>query len=165
MIPAQKAPGDKKFYGVWKFEACSYLRPSYSFRLVFFFSRTLLSKLKGMTADNTPEEYGPLIESMCRWEKTKDILELIADWMEESLVVKTTPQASGKRRVGLRSFIWHVLHRVRNCKKILENNTPKFAFYSIYRLSDCAKANHYIRDSQNIGFPVGKPNRIFGFTS
>ena len=58
-----------------------------------------------MTADNTPEEYGPLIESMCRWEKTKDILELIADWMEESLVVKTTPQASGKRRVGLRSFI------------------------------------------------------------
>ncbi len=58
-----------------------------------------------MSMDNTPEEYGPLIESMCRWEKTRDILELIADWLEESLVLKSTPQASGKRRVGFISFI------------------------------------------------------------
>ncbi len=58
-----------------------------------------------MSVDNTPEEYGPLIESMCRWEKTRDILELIADWLEESLVLKSTPQASGKRRVGFTLFI------------------------------------------------------------
>ena len=63
---------------------------------MFFFSRSLLSKLKGMNTDNTPEEYGPLIESMCKWQKSRDLLELIADWFEASIVVKD-PNESGKK--------------------------------------------------------------------
>ena len=59
-------------------------------------SRSLLSKLKGMSTDNTPEEYGPLIESMCKWQKSRDLLELISDWFEASIVVKD-PNESGKK--------------------------------------------------------------------
>ena len=38
-----------------------------------------------MGEDSTTEDYSMLIESMCRWNKQDDILELIIEWLDAAL--------------------------------------------------------------------------------
>ena len=46
----------------------------------------MLSKLKSITTDNCQQEnYGPMLEAMCKWGKLSDVLELITDWLESAL--------------------------------------------------------------------------------
>ena len=52
----------------------------------------LSAKLRGMTEKNSTEEYGPLIESLCKWKKVGDITELLCDWLSPVLVPKDSSQ-------------------------------------------------------------------------
>ena len=49
------------------------------------FSRSCLSKLQKMTCENTPEDYGPLLEAMCNWGKARDVCELLVEWLDAAL--------------------------------------------------------------------------------
>lgn len=65
-----------------------------------------------MNTDNTPEEYGPLIESMCKWQKARDLLEVVSDWLEAAIVVKDPNESDkvGKYLVSLKHFThWNFL--------------------------------------------------------
>ncbi|XP_064643919.1 condensin-2 complex subunit G2-like [Lineus longissimus] len=53
------------------------------------FSKSCLSKLRNMHPDQTPEEYGPMLESMCSWGKVDDVLELVAEWFSRGLEMAT----------------------------------------------------------------------------
>lgn len=46
------------------------------------YSRSALSKLRGMTSDNVLEDYESLLESICKWGRVDDVLELTCDWLE-----------------------------------------------------------------------------------
>ncbi len=47
-----------------------------------------MSKLRGMEEDEAREEqFGPLLESLCRWRKAGDLLQLVGEWLEGSVVV------------------------------------------------------------------------------
>ncbi|XP_070175011.1 condensin-2 complex subunit G2-like [Littorina saxatilis] len=71
-------------------------------------SRGCLSKLRNMPEGSGEEDYIELLEAMCLWEMAPQVLQLLSDWLEESL----TPQESlpepakkkdkkGKKRVQI----------------------------------------------------------------
>jgi hypothetical protein len=48
-------------------------------------SKSCLSKLRNMEPGQSPEDYGPMLESMCNWGKADDVLELVAEWFGRGL--------------------------------------------------------------------------------
>ena len=51
-------------------------------------SRRMLSKLRGLSSDSIPNDFGTVLESMCKWGKIGDVLELISDWLADSLATE-----------------------------------------------------------------------------
>ena len=55
-------------------------------KYLVFFSRSTLSKLKRFKReDHTEDDYGMILECMCKWNKAGELLELISDWLEAGL--------------------------------------------------------------------------------
>ena len=51
-------------------------------------SRSTLSKLRSLEAESDPSVYSPMLESMCQWGKGADVLDLVNEWFEATLMVK-----------------------------------------------------------------------------
>lgn len=48
----------------------------------------MLSKLRALSAECIPNDYGTMLESMCKWDKVGDVLEMISDWLAASLLTE-----------------------------------------------------------------------------
>ncbi|XP_069015631.1 condensin-2 complex subunit G2 [Embiotoca jacksoni] len=63
------------------------------------FSCGVLSKLRRMDSAAAPAQYGQLLECMCSWGKAAHVLELITDWLTESLPKQGDTTVNRKVRV------------------------------------------------------------------
>ena len=59
------------------------------------FSRSLVSKLRGFELTTSLEVSDPILQTLCRWKRGNDILDLICDWLQPDLV----PPVSIEKRV------------------------------------------------------------------
>uniref|UniRef100_A0A8C6UVV3 Non-SMC condensin II complex, subunit G2 n=1 Tax=Neogobius melanostomus TaxID=47308 RepID=A0A8C6UVV3_9GOBI len=68
------------------------------------FSCGVLSKLRRMETGTEPKHYSQLLDCMCRWGQTGDILELITDWLSEAQP-KEGEKAGSSRRVRIQETV------------------------------------------------------------
>ena len=67
-------------------------------------SRRMLSRLRALSADCVPNDYGTILESMCKWGKIGDVLEMISDWLTASLATEAASSSvatSGGAKVSI----------------------------------------------------------------
>ncbi|XP_028288845.1 condensin-2 complex subunit G2 [Parambassis ranga] len=68
------------------------------------FSCGVLSKLRRMDSGAGPSHYGLLLDCICSWNQTTDIVELITDWLTEALP-KQGEKATGSRKVQIQETV------------------------------------------------------------
>ncbi|XP_030612385.1 condensin-2 complex subunit G2 isoform X3 [Archocentrus centrarchus] len=61
------------------------------------FSCGVLSRLRRMESGAVPAQYSQLLDCICSWGQAADILELITDWLTESLPKKVDKATSGRK--------------------------------------------------------------------
>ena len=47
----------------------------------------MLSKLRSLPTDSATAQYATMLESMCKWDKTRDLIEMIDSWLSSALEV------------------------------------------------------------------------------
>ena len=55
------------------------------------FSRTWLPKLRKMSSSSSEDEYGSLLESVCKSGRVPDVLDMAVDWIKASLTGRLSP--------------------------------------------------------------------------
>ncbi|XP_068160430.1 condensin-2 complex subunit G2 [Antennarius striatus] len=68
------------------------------------FSCGILSRLRRMEERSAPAQYNQLLDCMCSWGQTSDILELITDWLAEALP-KQGDKVSAGRKVRIQETV------------------------------------------------------------
>uniref|UniRef100_A0A3P8N6D9 Non-SMC condensin II complex, subunit G2 n=1 Tax=Astatotilapia calliptera TaxID=8154 RepID=A0A3P8N6D9_ASTCA len=63
------------------------------------FSCGVMSRLRRMDSGAAPAQYSQLLDCLCSWGQAADILELITDWLTESLPKKVLDKATSGRKV------------------------------------------------------------------
>ncbi|WAR06565.1 CNDG2-like protein [Mya arenaria] len=62
-------------------------------------SRSWVPRLRRMTSDNTEEEYGTLVECLCKTGQVASVMELITDWLQPTLnAVKPNEDRTGNKK-------------------------------------------------------------------
>uniref|UniRef100_A0A3Q1FKQ8 Non-SMC condensin II complex, subunit G2 n=1 Tax=Acanthochromis polyacanthus TaxID=80966 RepID=A0A3Q1FKQ8_9TELE len=68
------------------------------------FSCGVLSRLRKMDSGASSAQYGQLLDCICSWGQAADVLELIADWLSESLP-KQADKATASRKVRIQETV------------------------------------------------------------
>ena len=84
------------------FESCvPQVSDSYSRKVCCVCSRGCLSKLRSMAEGSQTEDYLELLEAMCLWKMVPEVLQLLSDWLEDSLTpAQAAPEPVRKRVSG-----------------------------------------------------------------
>uniref|UniRef100_A0A8C5W7C7 Non-SMC condensin II complex subunit G2 n=1 Tax=Leptobrachium leishanense TaxID=445787 RepID=A0A8C5W7C7_9ANUR len=61
------------------------------------FSRSVVSKLRSMETGVPEKRYSPLIDCLCRWGQVSHVMELISEWLSESLPERKSKKDSGRQ--------------------------------------------------------------------
>ena len=68
----------------------------------------MLSRLRALSVDCVPNDYGTILESMCKWGKIGDVLEMISDWLTVSLATEAASSSvatSGGAKVNILVYL------------------------------------------------------------
>ena len=58
-----------------------------------------MSKLRKLDVDANPDDYGVLLEAMCKWGKVDEVLEQVSDWLRSEVTGNGESQPTSSKKV------------------------------------------------------------------